>query len=116
MVAAPALVYRKDTIVCGNSIEVNFVSDIEIYLALSQIQLASVLLMELLTLFEPFFMDEGIHKRPKIVFPYPQLDRSSFESLFQEESIISSSEFIVDSGIETADIKSYSTKTKVKYF
>lgn len=113
MVAAPALVYGKDTIVCGNSIEVNFVSDIEIYLALSQIQLASVHFMEFLTLFEPFYLDQGIHKRPKIVFPYPKLDRPSYESLFQEESIISSAEIVVDSGIETADIKSFSTKTKV---
>lgn len=109
VVLAPALVYKKDVVVCGHSMEVNFVTNIDVSQSLDQIQLASALFSEFLLIFEPFYTDITIRKRPKIVVPYPltitDVKESSVDTTFAEPA--------PDSGFETADFKSGSAHVKV---
>lgn len=108
VVAAPALVYKKDIVVCGHSVEVNFVTNIEISQSLDQIQLASALVSEFLRIFEPFFSDMIISKRPKITFPYQIINPDISES-----DTVGVDATAQDSGFETADFRSGSAYTKV---
>lgn len=108
IVAAPALIYRKDTVVCGHSVEVNLVSDIDINLCLSQIQLASAIMQECLYLLEPFYTDIGITRRPKISLPYVVYESTSLETLLQEDIETIAVDVVPDSGIELSDVKSVS--------
>lgn len=105
---APAMVYKTNTLVCGHSVEINVISDIQLDLSINQIKLISVLTNELFTIFEPPLSGDLLIKRPKILFPYSKAELSSTtESAVGFES----SDFATrDSGIE---IPSASLKSKV---
>ncbi|CAG9819390.1 unnamed protein product [Phaedon cochleariae] len=109
IIAAPAMVYKEATVVCGHSIEVNFVTDIFVNLSLHQIRLVSALLGEFLLLVEPFILDEGLMKRPKIKFPYSRFDTTPLE-IDETETM----EILRDSGIETSDMRSLLSSKVVK--
>lgn len=107
------MIYKMSTLVCGHSIEVNCVSDVEVNLSLSQIQLVSALLIEFLYIFEPFLLEEIVIKRPKITFPYPKFDPSTLD---MEEDEIEVLDFALDSGIETSEFQRlFSIRTKVRF-
>lgn len=108
IVAAPALVYKKDVVVCGHSVEVNFVTNIEVSQSLDQIQLASALFSEFLRIFEPFYTDMIISMRPKIVLPYHLIIPDVKESV--DTTAIDAAP---DSGFETADFRSTSVYARV---
>lgn len=111
IVAAPAMIYKDNTLICGNSIEINFVTDIKINLSLSQIKLFSVLLAEFSLLIEPFVIKEHLLCRSKIKFPYSEYLPAKH---FDENISMYSNEIVRDSGIDTSDIKSVlSLKTQV---
>lgn len=117
VVVAPAMVYKTNTLVCGHSIEVNCVSDVDTSISLSQIKLASSLFTEFLHIFDPFILDEEVIKRPKIMFPYPRFDTAQLE--LEEEEIQSADFTVKDSGIDTLDIQSIlslrTARTKVNH-
>ncbi|KAJ8927596.1 hypothetical protein NQ314_019923, partial [Rhamnusium bicolor] len=105
IVAAPAMIYKDTTIICGHSMEVNFVSDIFVNLSLQQIKLLSALLSEFVLLVEPFIiLEEGLLKRPKIKFPYSNFKMIPYA--IDEEEGITGLDILRDSGIETSDMKS----------
>lgn len=56
VVAAPAMVYKDTTILCGHSIEINLVSDTLMGLSLQQIKLLSAIFTEFVQLITPFIM------------------------------------------------------------
>lgn len=100
-VVAPAILY-KNFLVCGSSIEINFVSDIEITVSLCQIQLTAALLVELSNLCKPHIVNVPKRKRfsyihkPKVILQ--EIPKEYFE------------ECIKDSGVETGlDINSDNT-------
>lgn len=96
------MVYKKD-LICGHSIELNLVSDIEMNISLSQINLVSLLLDEFWTIFDPFDLPEN--ERPRIVFPY---EHNTFIKIEQDTTMD-----VPDSGIETSDFRStFSNKSK----
>lgn len=99
VVLAPAMVYKEMTVICGHSIEINFVSDIIINLSLQQIRLLSCLLMELEALVEPLQLDDEL--RPKITLPYSKSEDINYE--IDENEI---NDICKDSGIDTSDVKS----------
>lgn len=86
----------------------NFVSDIFINLSLSQIKLLSALLGEFLLLIEPLAFEDG-SKRPKIKYPYSLLDSRAFVS--GKPNTI---EKLLDSGIETSDLRSVMSSKQIK--
>lgn len=89
--------------------EVNFVTNIEISQSLDQIQLAAALISEFLRIFEPFYSDIIISKRPKITLPY-QLSTPNIK----ETVNTAVTEATLDSGFETADFRSGSAYLKVR--
>lgn len=111
VVLAPALVYKKDIVVCGHSIEVNFVTNIDVRQSLDQIQLASALVSEFLRIFEPFYTNMTIRKRPKVFLPY-QLTITDVKEYSADTTF---AELALDSGFETADFKSGSANARVSW-
>lgn len=108
------MVYKGSTLVCGHSVEINCVTDININVSLGQIKLASALCCEAFNLFKPFLMDNVVTKRPKITIPYPKFDMGEFEVEEFEEEIC---ELNRDSGIDTSEFLSIlSVKTSVSRF
>ncbi|XP_074031826.1 vacuolar protein sorting 13B isoform X2 [Leptinotarsa decemlineata] len=100
IIAAPAMVYKETHVICGHSIEVNFITDIITNLSLHQMKLVSALYGEFVMLVEPPILDNGSLKRPSVKFPYSRFD-VPFE-LGEVEPL----ELLRDSGIETSDMKS----------
>ncbi|KAH0999222.1 hypothetical protein HUJ04_005426, partial [Dendroctonus ponderosae] len=103
VVAAPAMVYKDNTTLCGHSMEINWVSDTLMSLSLQQIKLLSAIFTEFVQLITPFIMEDGVLKKPKIKFPYSRFDsvtpdRNSSSDLPANQSR--------DSGIDTSDLKS----------
>lgn len=113
IVAAPALVYKKDTVVCGHSMEINFITDIEFNLSLGQIKLASAILTEFLNMFQPFYEHISVQRKVVIASPYTKMELNVYDSFIQDDIDISSIELGVDSGFETSDFISTSIRTKV---
>ncbi|CAH0555543.1 unnamed protein product [Brassicogethes aeneus] len=101
IVAAPAMIYQESTVICGNSMEINFVSDIIVYLSLQQIKLTSALITEFVYLLEPFIKKDEIAKRPKIRLPYSNLENTY---VFEEDD--EGVEALKDSGIDTSEMRS----------
>lgn len=109
IVMAPAILCRRNILICGCSMEVNCISDIEINISLYQISLISALITEFNIFNKPLI----IAKRPKIVY----LDRviSPRYAIAKPDSI-SIVEYTKDSGVECTDANSEITaKTKVVY-
>lgn len=102
------MVFKSD-VICGHSFEVNFLSDIQMTVSLSQMKLASSLTKECNSLFDlPIPVTSS---KPEVVFPYPNISQNScpIEPKLKECSV----EMIRDSGFE--DLKSsVSYKTKVR--
>lgn len=110
---APAMVYKTSTLVCGHSIEVNLISDVQLDLSLSQIKLMSALTNELFAMFES---DHSLPRQLRITFPYLKPESgNALESSGTERDLtgrFDSSDFTTrDSGIE---IPSTSVKSKVE--
>lgn len=111
IVAAPAMIYKDTVIICGHSLEVNFVTDIFVNLSLQQIKLLSALLSEFVLLVEPFIVDEGLMKRPKLQFPY-SLKAAPYD-IMEEIETVASIDVLRDSGIDMSDMKSvFSSKAQ----
>lgn len=83
--------------------EVNFVTDIFVYLSLEQIKLSSALVGEFFYLLEPFILKDEISKRPKIKLPYTSEKIS--ETIYYEYDD-DDADAQRDSGIDTSDIRS----------
>lgn len=108
-VIAPAIVYKTDNLVCGSSVEINFVSDIEITLSLCQIRLLSMLSVEFLKLFESKICKVPSRKK----FSY--ISTAIFDEELPKDYFDVFIEYMKDSGVETSgqDINSEITiKTK----
>lgn len=88
--------------------QVNFVSDILVNLSLSQIKLLSSILGELMLLIEPLAFEDGMSKKPKFKHPYLILDSPDVPGVFNNQ------EKVLDSGIETSDLKSVRSSKQVK--
>lgn len=112
IVMAPAMVYKASTLVCGHSIEVNLISDVELDLSLGQIKLMFSLTNELFTIFES---DASPQRRSRITFPYLKPESGNDMESDAERDLVGgfdSSDFATrDSGIE---IPSTSVKSKVR--
>ncbi|XP_030768330.1 vacuolar protein sorting-associated protein 13B-like isoform X2 [Sitophilus oryzae] len=105
VIAAPAMTYKDNVIICGHAMEINFVSDIFVNLSLHQIKIVSGVLAEFVVLLTPLIMEDGLLKRPKIKFPYSRFE--SFLSEFDTEKEVAVIDGLnKDSGIETSDVKS----------
>nr|CAH7751442.1 unnamed protein product [Callosobruchus chinensis] len=122
VVAAPAMLYKSSVVVCGHSVEINFVSDIIVNLSLNQIRLVSAILSEFVSLVEPLLLDDTAITRPKIIFPYSRFE-PSLDEIDEWEAVTvaagaAASDIVRDSGIDTSDIKSVrsSSKTALKTF
>ncbi|CAH2018039.1 unnamed protein product [Acanthoscelides obtectus] len=107
VVAAPAILYKSNTLVCGHSVEINFVSDIVVNLSLNQIKLVSAILSEFASLVEPLLLDDSALARPKIIFPYSRFEPSVDNTVKWDPQ-----EIIRDSGIDTSDIKSVKSSSR----
>nr|CAI5821779.1 unnamed protein product [Callosobruchus analis] len=117
VVAAPAMLYKSSVVVCGHSVEINFVSDIIVNLSLNQIKLVSAILSEFLSLVEPLLLDDSAITRPKIIFPYSRFE-PSLDEIDEWEAVVGAADLVRDSGIDTSDIKSVrsSSKTALKNY
>ncbi|XP_072392830.1 intermembrane lipid transfer protein VPS13B [Diabrotica undecimpunctata] len=107
LILAPAMIYKETTLVCGHSIEINFVSDIIINLSLHQIKLISALLNEFQASMEPLIIDKHF-VRMKLTLPYT---RSYDETFYEEE--IEANDVCRDSGIDTLDNKSILSSSRI---
>lgn len=108
IIAAPAMVYNT-MIVCNHSVEINFVSDIDLNLCLSHFDLLSILMKEIKQLHTIFGSKEYEH--PKVIFPY-----ESFYFLpavvFDETASVDTK----DSGFDAEVKSSTSLKVPIKIF
>ncbi|KAL1506203.1 hypothetical protein ABEB36_005605 [Hypothenemus hampei] len=104
VVAAPAMIYKDNTTICGHSLEVNLVSDIFVNLSLQQIKLFSTLFTEFVAFLTPLIVEDGAFKKPVIKFPHSSLDSIS-ERISEVEAPKQR-----DSGIETSDVSTQSIK------
>lgn len=95
----------KNTLVCNHSIEINFVTDIDLNVSLSHVSLISVLLNELKYTFKRFSANNNFH--PQVVFPYQSFYFLPATIFDDAESLDSK-----DSGFNTVDVKS-NTSIKV---
>lgn len=93
--------------------EVNFITNIEVRQSLNQIQLSSALISEFLRIFEPFYSDIIISLRPKITFPYQDLQQNLAD--IKGSTKASNTEAALDSGFETSDFRSNSVDTRVRF-
>ncbi|KDR22947.1 Vacuolar protein sorting-associated protein 13B [Zootermopsis nevadensis] len=84
IVAAPAIVYHGNILVCGHSLEVNAVTDIEVLISMGQLVLASALLEEVLLLLKPFLADSSTKTLPLVVHATPLMKPISEGSLEME--------------------------------
>ncbi|XP_069674298.1 intermembrane lipid transfer protein VPS13B isoform X2 [Periplaneta americana] len=108
VVAAPAIVYRGDILVCGHSLEVNAVTDIEVSVSTGQLLLASSLLGEILLLFRPLLIAPCSKQVTPEVQAAPSIKTLPEEASQETEvSIVEYSRF-VDSGVDCADASSTS--------
>lgn len=111
IITAPAMIHKND-VICGHSIEVNFVSNIDVQLSISQLKLAVAVQEELNSLLEVIMSDIGINKRPKIDFSYIETDISNYHK--EDSHTQDAVDVFRDSGFETSDLRSsVSLKTKV---
>lgn len=103
-VFAPAIIYKNNSLVCGSSVEINFVSDIDMTVSLCQIRLLSTLSAEFLYFFEP--NQKYYSTRQKFSYVSNKNDelKDDFDIFI---------DYTKDSGIELVDINSEITiKTK----
>ncbi|XP_076265664.1 vacuolar protein sorting 13B isoform X3 [Rhynchophorus ferrugineus] len=105
LIAAPAMIYKDNTTICGHAVEVNFVSDISVNLSLHQIKILSAVLNEFVVLITPLILQDGMLKKPKINFPYTRVESFRLEKGSEKEVAVIEG-LNKDSGIETSDVKS----------
>ncbi|KAF5296670.1 hypothetical protein FQR65_LT10210 [Abscondita terminalis] len=98
IVFAPAMIYKKNTLICGHSVEINCESDVEISLSLTQIKLILALITECTMNLQSCALND-VNNRPHVTCPYNKIDLSTLDAL--EESEIS-----IDSGIESSELQS----------
>ncbi|XP_008197902.1 intermembrane lipid transfer protein VPS13B isoform X1 [Tribolium castaneum] len=105
VVAAPTMVYKNEIIVCSSSFEINFVTDIAVFVSLDHLKLVSALINELK------FPVSGslVKERMEITYPYTRFD------IFKDDLETELTEFYKDSGIDTSEIRSVlSSKSPVQ--
>lgn len=90
------MVYKNEVIICGNSFEINLVSDVAVFLSLDQIKLASAILCEI-DIPSSAIQNSSYWEKS---FPY-----SRFNSL-KDDAEFEMSDFYRDSGIDTSEIRS----------
>ncbi|KAJ9586218.1 hypothetical protein L9F63_020127, partial [Diploptera punctata] len=99
IVAAPAIVYRGDILVCGHSLEVNAVTDIEISVSTGQLLLASALTTEILSLFKPLL--SGSTSKSNV--PSDTTNKSFSTLSLHHKTVVYDSNRFVDSGVDCAE-------------
>ncbi|XP_066257341.1 intermembrane lipid transfer protein VPS13B isoform X1 [Euwallacea similis] len=106
VVAAPLMVYKDSTIICGHSMEINLVSDILVTVSLHQLKLSSAIVTEFVTSVAPFIVEGGVLRKPIEKFPYSRLESSGVDqqNFDVEMSVIKGQN--KDSGIDTSDVRS----------
>ncbi|CAG9862164.1 unnamed protein product [Phyllotreta striolata] len=109
VIAAPAMVYKDSTVICGHSVEINLTSDINIALVYQQFSIAACLLKEFQLLVEPV-EEKSDSSKPKITFPYGKIEFPA--SGKSAENLIGDS--YKDSGFETSDIRSVNSSKNLK--
>lgn len=67
IIAAPAIEFKR-TLVCNHSIEINFVSDINLNVSLSHINFITILMEDISDVIAVTKFYEDLH--PKVIFPY----------------------------------------------
>lgn len=128
---APAMIYDNTTIICGHSIEINCVSDINLNLSLNQIQLVSALIVEYRQLFNLSSDDDDDNDninqqttKKAIRFPYKRFEQQSSNIktdshlLFDEFNEVNelNNDIFKDSGIDTSEIQSLlSSKSRINH-
>lgn len=104
VVAAPTMIYKNE-IVCSSSFEINFVTDIGIFLSLDHLKLVSALNNE----FTFPVNSDLVKEKMQITYPYTRFD------IFKDDLETELTEFYKDSGIETSEIRSVlSSKSPVQ--
>ncbi|KAK4875062.1 hypothetical protein RN001_011484 [Aquatica leii] len=107
IIIAPAMIYKKNTLICGHSVEINCESDVEISLSLAQIKLILALVSELTTVIQPYLLDDP--KRPYVTFPYARFDHTALDMIETDYDVNE----VADSGFETSEFQStFSLKSK----
>ncbi|XP_071057652.1 intermembrane lipid transfer protein VPS13B isoform X2 [Onthophagus taurus] len=100
IVTAPAMIYKNE-VICGHSIEINFVSNIETLISLNQIKFFLALENEVNGVYD-LCVGNAESKRPKVFLPY-----SCFNKIIDTPSTeIQQIDLGKDSGIETREFRS----------
>lgn len=103
---------HKNEVICGHSVEINFVSNIDLQVSLNQIKLVSALQEELNAVFDIILSETNISKRPKLHLSY--INISGSKHYVDDVSTQDGVDAFRDSGFETSDLRStISFKTKV---
>ncbi|XP_060527776.1 intermembrane lipid transfer protein VPS13B isoform X2 [Cylas formicarius] len=100
LVGAPAMMYKENTVICGHSVEINFVSDVVVNLSLQQVKLFSALSGEFVV---PILREDRALRQSRIKFPYSRFDSRPDIDKEKEATVVEGQK---DSGIETSDMKS----------
>lgn len=109
---APAIIHKYE-VICGHSIEINFVSNIDFQLSLNQIKLVSALQAELESAFNHKMNNANKSKRPKLNLTYVNFAPPKYYR--EDTSVQDGVDVYRDSGFETSDLKSnISMRTKVQ--
>ncbi|KRT78503.1 hypothetical protein AMK59_7594, partial [Oryctes borbonicus] len=69
IIAAPAMIHKNE-VICGHSVEINFVSNIDLQMSLNQIKLATALQEELNIAFDTIISEPNRSKRPNLNLSY----------------------------------------------
>ncbi|XP_012268331.2 intermembrane lipid transfer protein VPS13B isoform X1 [Athalia rosae] len=93
LIIAPATVFKPDTIVCGNAVEINCLTDIDITINLNQIELISTLSNE----FKTFFIESIVERDESLFTIKSSTARPASCAPISEEADI---DFAKDSGVD----------------
>ncbi|GLH10327.1 Vacuolar protein sorting-associated protein 13 [Gryllus bimaculatus] len=108
IVAAPAIVLEDNTLVCGHSLEVNALKDIEMSASTRQLLLGAALSIETLGLLEPLQQDEAPASVTRVCAQHSS--PPAFHMVVKKPSTQGDAAAVVtaDSGVESVDISSAS--------
>ncbi|KAI4462018.1 vacuolar protein sorting-associated protein 13b [Holotrichia oblita] len=110
LLTTPAIIHKNE-VICGHSVEINFVSNIDLQVSLNQIKLVSALQEELNAAFDIIMSDANMSKRPKLNLSYITIGgvKQDIDDVSTQDGV----DIFRDSGFETSDLRSsISLKTK----
>lgn len=107
IVTAPAMIHKNE-VICGHSVEINFVSNIDFQISLNQIILVTVLRDELNAVLDLIMNDVRISKRPQLNLSFVTV--GMHKAAREESVLVNVVDLGRDSGFETSSV---SLKTKV---